>query len=126
MPEEVKDLASHVLTEIHRIHNSHDKIFEKLSEQGETLFRNTVSLEEHVRRTNLLETKVAHVENEVDGLKSHVDKVNFLIDILKPTKDKIKWLLIISSVLGGSYGGYQLSEGDNLSKAVEVIEKVIQ
>ena len=126
MAEEVNDLAGHLLTEIHRIHDSHDKIFDKLSQQGETLVRNTISLEEHIRRTNLLEKKMEHVEVEVNGLKNHVDRVNFIMGILKPTKEKIKWLIILGSILGGTYGGYQITDGTTLQKAQEVIQKIIE
>lgn len=126
MADEVKDLAGHLLAEIHRIHNSHDKIFDKLSEQGETLVRNTLSLEEHIRRTNLLEKKMDHVEEEVDGLKSHVERVRFIMQLLKPTKEKIKWLIVAGSILGGTYGGYQMTDSAMLQKAQEVIQKIIE
>jgi hypothetical protein len=126
MAEEIKDIAGHILAEIHRIHNSHDKIYDKLSEQGETLVRNTVTLEEHVRRTNLLENKMTHIETEVNGLRTHINKVNFFISLLKPTRQKIKWILIILSLFGGSWGGYKLTDGDNLNKTIEKIQKIIE
>lgn len=126
MTDEVKDLAGHLLAEIHRIHNSHDKIFDKLSQQAETLVRNTISLEEHIRRTNLLEKKMDHVEEEVDGLKNHIEKIRFITQLLKPTKEKIKWLIIIGSILGGTYGGYQITDSATLQKAQEAIQKIIE
>lgn len=126
MTEEVKGFTNHLLREMERVHGNNDRILEKLSEQNEVLVRNTVSLEEHVRRTNMLEEKMEHVETEVSEIKAHITKVNTVLDILKPTKEKLKIIAILSTLLGGSYGGYQLSLKDNLSKTIQTIEKVIK
>ena len=53
-----------------------DKIDQKLGTMNETLIRNTVTLEEHVRRTNLLEDKMQHVEHHVDRMESWIDKIH--------------------------------------------------
>jgi len=127
MSEELKVVANHILQEMTRIHTSHDRIFDKLSEQGETLVRNTTSLEEHVRRTNLLETKVGHVEVEVDGLKTHLTKINTLITLLKPTKTKVKMAILVSSLLGSLYGGGKLATDKGARDTViQTIEQILK
>jgi hypothetical protein len=52
-----------------------DKITEQISEINITLARNTVSLEEHIKRTNILENKLEPVEK-------HVVMVNGVIKFL--------------------------------------------
>ena len=128
LSKEVFDIhLEHIRESLHDIRNNLGElslIREEQTEQGKTLVRNTVSLEEHVRRTNLLEIKLEHVENEVNGLRTHVTKVNTVMGLFKPTKEKIKWLIIVASLCGGSYGGYQLSDEKGLNKAMQVIERV--
>jgi hypothetical protein len=46
-----------------------DKLDERLDRIDATLIRNTVTLEEHVRRTNLL-------ESDMKPIKRHVDLIN--------------------------------------------------
>ena len=119
----------HIRGSLHDIRNSLgglELIRDEQVEQGKTLVRNTVSLEEHVKRTNLLETKMEHVEDEVSGLKTHITKVTTLVELFKPTKEKIKWLIIAASLCGGSYGGYQLSSEKGMNKALQVIERVFE
>jgi hypothetical protein len=128
MAEEVKDLTGHLLNEIGRIHTSNERIFDKLAEQGETLVRNTVSLEEHVRRTNLLENKMTYVEDEVSELCLHVAKINTLVSIFKPTKEKLKIAALLCALAGGSVGTYHLSSDDSFLKTQvkQFIEKVLE
>lgn len=45
-----------------RISKKLDKVIDKQDEQHDTLVRNTITLEEHVRRTNKLEEKVEEIE----------------------------------------------------------------
>lgn len=122
------EFSNLILNEFKRVDLNHrdliggiEKIRDEQIEQGKTLIRNTASLEEHIRRTNLLETKMTHVEEEVDGLKSHVDKVNFVLNLLKPTKEKLKWLLILSALTGGGMGGYELTKTETAKKIIEAI-----
>jgi len=128
MAEEIKDLTGHILTEIGRMHTSSERIFDKLAEQGETLVRNTVSLEEHVRRTNILETKMDHVEDEVSGLSIHVTKINAILSIFKPTKDKLKILAVLAALATGGTGAYDLSSDKSFLKTQvkQFIEKVLE
>lgn len=52
-----------------RVLDKLDKIDEKQGDMGKVLARNTATLEEHVRRTNILEDKVDRVESCVDKIK---------------------------------------------------------
>jgi hypothetical protein len=54
--------------------NRFDRIDERLDKTNEILARNTATLEEHVRRTNLLEQKVAPIE-------AHVHMMNVLAKV---------------------------------------------
>ena len=94
------------------------KIRDEQIEQGKTLIRNTESLEYHIKRTDILETKVTHVEQEVNGLKAFTDRVQLFITIVKPTKEKIKWLIILSTLLSGSV---TLSDKDTIAKIWSLI-----
>lgn len=128
MAEEKRDLTGHLLNEIGRIHTSNERIFDKLAEQGETLVRNTVSLEEHVRRTNLLELKMDHVEDEVGEITVHIAKINTLVALFKPTKEKLKILALLGALAGGSVGTYDLSSDNSILKTQvkQFIEKVLE
>lgn len=55
--------------ELNRIIDKLDKLDERLDAVDTTLVRNTASLEEHVRRTNLL-------EQDMRPIKAHVQLVN--------------------------------------------------
>lgn len=48
-----------------KIYETLEKVQEDVTEIKIIMARNTASLEEHVRRTNLLESKVGHVEDHV-------------------------------------------------------------
>lgn len=43
-----------------------EKLSEKQDRMNETLIRNTATLEEHVRRTNLLEAEIKPIKRHVD------------------------------------------------------------
>lgn len=57
-----------------RFHESTRRFEDKLDVQNEILLRNTITLEEHVKRTNLLENRVDSVEKSVVQLDLHVKK----------------------------------------------------
>lgn len=74
--------GQHVLAELQRLneenstfHAKLDTISDRMGRYNEILVRNTVTLEDHVLRTNMLQTKVDHVESEVNGLKEHISIV---------------------------------------------------
>lgn len=127
MSNEWKEWSVHVLAELKRFDDNHKRIYDKLEEQGQTLVRNTITLEEHVRRTNLLETEVSKVKEEVDGLHIHLGKVDTILSIFKPTKAKIKMLVLISSLLASLYGGREIATNANTRlEVMETIEKILQ
>ena len=72
-----REWSNHVLAEIKRFDKTHDLLHEKLDkldsrldEYNDTLVKNTCSLEEHIRRTNILEEKVDLVEEDVRAIKN--------------------------------------------------------
>jgi hypothetical protein len=112
MSDDFNEWTKLVLDEMKRFDQNHrdvmgglEKIKEKQVEQGKTLIRNTSSLEEHMRRTDLLEQKTENIEGQVQGLKDHVNNVKLILNILKPTKMKITIISFISSLIGGAYIG---------------------
>lgn len=79
MSDEKLDL---ILQKLDKIDDRQD-IVEKTLIRHEMLHeRNTLSLEEHIRRTELLETKLDSVELDIEPIKRHVVKVNAVIAVL--------------------------------------------
>lgn len=122
-------LTDHILDHLSRIDSKQDRIFEELKGQAETLARNTVSLEEHIRRTDLLEEHLYQQKDEINTIKEKVEKVSekqvrvdMLFSVLKPTKAKIKILAILLGLLSG---GYQLTSKNPLA-IIQKIEKIIE
>lgn len=84
-----------------------DKILDKLDTMDtridgidKTLAVNTEQLKEHIRRTEILETKVDTVELDVDVIKLHVDRVENIPKI-------IMWIVaFLAAVLGLFYKYY--------------------
>lgn len=58
-----------------RIEDKIDKISDRLNSIDVTLAKNTVSLEEHIKRTNLL-------EEEVKPIKKHVDMIEGALKLI--------------------------------------------
>jgi hypothetical protein len=120
------DLSEIIIAQMDRHDRAHRDLMQEIGkirdeqvEQGKTLVRNTVSLEEHIRRTNLLEKKVAHVEEQVGNVNKHVEKMKMWMSILKPTKTKLKWLLLASALATGSYGTKDYLENGELTKQIK-------
>jgi hypothetical protein len=64
--------AKLIMEEIRRFDQNHrdilrslDKIKDEQVEQGKVLVQNTASLEEHIRRTNILEEEVQRIEEKM-------------------------------------------------------------
>jgi hypothetical protein len=53
-----------------RLADKLDKLDERLDEMSGILLRNTISLEEHIKRTNLLESRLAPIERSVDRMNA--------------------------------------------------------
>lgn len=64
-----------------RIEDKIDKISDDISEVKVTLARNTVSLEEHVKRTNILEARVEPMRKDIDMVKGAIALIGLLATI---------------------------------------------
>lgn len=123
MSDGFKQFSDLVLHELRRQDQKLDKVMDKQSEQNEHLLRNTISLEEHIKRTKLLEDRAERIEDEVDVIKDHVDGIKRIFNLVKPTKEKLKWLAILAGLVGGGYTGVELTmKGDS----TEVIERTVK
>lgn len=71
---ELKHLISSIERIDSRLHETTLRLEEKLDSHNHILLRNTITLEEHVRRTNLLEDRVENVEKDMTGILLHVRK----------------------------------------------------
>ena len=65
------------------------KIIEKLDTQSEDISvikvdvaKNTVSLDEHIKRTNLLEESMNGIREEMKPVQRHVDAVNTILKLI--------------------------------------------
>jgi len=116
-----------IVRALDKIDHKLEKIQDEQIDQGKTLVRNTVTLEEHIRRTEILETKMGHVESEMGGIKSCMTRVENTFDFFKPTKYKVKVLLIAGGLLASIYGGQEVVFNDNSRKTVmETIQKILK
>ncbi len=61
-----------------RISEKLETIDNRLNTMNETLVRNTVSLEEHIRRTNLLEAAHSELDKKYAPTKERMDKLTFV------------------------------------------------
>jgi uncharacterized protein YwgA len=91
--------SNHVLSELKRLDSGVSKANDTLEEHktsleaiNQTLIRNTVSLEEHVKRTNLLERKFEHIDTEVDGLKDHLKEIKWM------TSGVFKFMILVAGI----------------------------
>lgn len=82
-----------VLSELKRLGKDANYIHQQLVQINETLLRNTVSLEEHMKRTNLLEDKIEHID-------THVKKVQALGWLFSTDNLVLKGILAALSVFG--------------------------
>jgi uncharacterized protein YaaN involved in tellurite resistance len=76
-----------ILGEMKRFDQNHrdvmkslDKIKEEQTEQGKTLVKNTASLEEHIRRTDIAEKRIDNILVRVDETDDHVEDVRKILD----------------------------------------------
>jgi hypothetical protein len=65
-----------------RLENKIDLVIEKIHSIDKTLERNTVSLEEHMRRTNALELKLEPVERHVSGVSVVLKAFGWCVGII--------------------------------------------
>ena len=97
-----------ILDNVSKLHDKVEKIEDTQDDMGKTLIRNTASLEEHVRRTNLLENKferfennqLAHAEQDTREHKELADRVN----ALETPRKALTWLKNAVIGLGATSG----------------------
>lgn len=65
--------------QLDRLHAKLDKVVESIHSIDKTLAVNTASLEEHVKRTNLLQTKVEALDDKVKSVKTGYKVVMWII-----------------------------------------------
>ena len=104
-----------LISYLEKIDKRHDRLEDKIDiiivKQNEThnqLKRNTDSLIKHEHRTYLAEKRLEFIER-------HVDKINLILDFLKPTKIKIIVALV---VIGIVTGGIDISSADSFIKQI--------
>ncbi len=69
-----------------RVHDKLDKVVESISEINVTLAKQSVSLEEHIKRSNMLEAKMVPVEKHVamvNGALKFIGLLGILAGILE-------------------------------------------
>lgn len=104
--------------------NRIDKIHDKQIEQGKTLLRNTITVEEHVKGSIATNKRLTHVENQLFDIQKHVSKVQWVWNILIPTRKKIAILLTLLSLLtGGSIGVDLASKEPKVKKILKLLSE---
>lgn len=64
-----------------RIFEKLDKIDERLNSIDKTLERNTISLEYHIKRTDILQNEVEKMNEDLTPVEDHVKKVHFILKV---------------------------------------------
>lgn len=83
--------------DITRLENKVDKIVDDIGEIKIIMARNTVSLEEHIKRTNLLEEEVKRLDEDVRPVKDHVTAMKHSGKLIYTV---IKLLAALASIIG--------------------------
>lgn len=65
-----------------KLDNKVDSIDQRLEEMQEVHQKNSLSLIEHVERTNFLEEQVALMREQISPIEKHVDHVNFTFKLI--------------------------------------------
>jgi chromosome segregation ATPase len=113
---EWKEWSNHVLAELKRFDRAHDSLHSKLDkldcrmdQYNETLIRNTASLDEHIRRTDLLEKKVESIEGDVHGLKMQSEKPSLTSSLVSAvSSDKAQMGIKILILAASAIASYKL------------------
>jgi tetrahydromethanopterin S-methyltransferase subunit G len=70
-----KDLFERVLDRL-------DSIDERLNNVDKTLVKQEMNLDEHMKRSDSLETMINHVKMDLEPVESHVKNVNLILKII--------------------------------------------
>lgn len=96
-----------------------DRVFETLEKTNETLLRNTITVEEHHKRSNLLEQELRRIdakvsEEDIQHLKAQAEAVEHTRNLFKSLQYLAKivgWIIGGLSTLGGMlWGLYQIAQ----------------
>ena len=77
------DINERIFDKLEKLDDKIEKLDDKLDSVDKTLVRNTISLEIHEKRTTELEIFVKLLESELKPVKTHVDRIKFLLGIIK-------------------------------------------
>ena len=109
MPKEAAGLGEILVVEtLTRIDQKIDKLDDRLDEQGKTLIKQQAILDEHVKRTNLLEDKIA---SDVKQVKEALPEAVQAQIRLARNKFLIQALKVLGIVAGTGAGGMAIKEG---------------
>jgi len=101
-----------------------DTISERQNSHEKTLLRNTITVEEHVKGAIATNQRLTHVEDQLQGIQNHVSKIQWLMQILKPTRKKLLMLATAASLAtGGSIGIDLASENPKTKKIIQILMK---
>ena len=76
LPKELFDI---LVSRLDKLEYKQDKVFETAHKIDKTVVQNTADLQEHMRRTDLLERRVEQVAQDLDPVKKHVGRVKWLV-----------------------------------------------
>jgi maltodextrin utilization protein YvdJ len=119
-----KDLEF-IVSLVERIEVKIDKIQETQIEQGQVLARNTIIVDQHEARSTKLEdwvskvsASVTHLEADVKTVKDtntkvvkHIDTINKFLTPLKSVVPIIKFILLLSTLVGVIYTAFSFFKG---------------
>lgn len=94
---EDKEWKQLMLSSVEKLSSRMDKIADNQLEQAKILTRNTVTVEEHHRRSTLLEDEFKIVKNDVEEVKEHVHNIQGMGKLFR-------WMGIVAGSLISLFG----------------------
>lgn len=71
------DIAQLILLELERLHESHEKLDDKMDNIDKTLLKQELNLQEHMRRSLAAEEGIGLLRDSIKPLQTHVNLVQF-------------------------------------------------